>query len=490
MQALSTLISIDKTSREPVYLQIAAQLIALIRGGTLGPGHRLPSTRQLAGWLDIHRKTAVQAYDELLLQGWLESRSGSGTFVAGQMPVAKPQRLQRESIAEAPAKPAKGFSIRPKPHLERDYMKPQSLYHLDDGLPDMRLAPLEEMARAYRSQLLTGSPYLRLGYSDIVGPMRLRQALCGYLGQTRGLNCEPENILITRGSIMGMHLAANGFLEPGDTVVVGEWNYGGADMNFLHAGANLLTIPVDENGIIVDALEEICRRQPVRMIYVTSHHHYPTTVALCPERRLQLLALAEAYGFIIFEDDYDFDFHYAGKPLLPLASADRSDRVLYCGSFTKAFCPSFRAGYLVGPPEAIQHLGKIRRIIDRQGDTMLENAIADLLQAGIIQRYLRKSLKAYRQRRDLFCGLLQSELGDYLQFRVPDGGMAVWTHFDTSIDLRKLSQKALQEDLYFSDGYFHRQGSPLPNATRLGFASSTTEELEKCVEILVRVIKG
>ena len=488
MQPLSTLISIDKTSRQPVYLQIASQLTALIREGALRSGHRLPSTRQIAEWLDIHRKTAVQAYDELLAQGWLESRSGSGTFVAKQLPEVKPQRLSRESISDEQPPPSKGFSFPPAPHLDREVVKPNTSWHLDDGLPDMRLAPLEDLSRAYRSQLLMGTPYLRLGYGDTAGASRLRQVLSSYLSETRGVNCGPENILIVRGSVMGMYLASTGFVQPGDNVVVGEWNWGGANMNFQQAGAHLLTIPVDEEGIVVDELEQLCRRHTIRMVFVTSHHHYPTTVALCAARRVQLLRLAEEYGFIIFEDDYDYDFHYLGKPLLPLAAADRAGRVLYCGSFTKAIAPAFRVGYLVGPEDAIRRLAQLRRIIDRQGDTMLENAIADLLQSGIIQRYLRKSMRAYRQRRDLFCGLLKSELGNHVQFQVPDGGMAVWTYFDERIDLKQLSQKALQNDLYFSDGLLHHPHSPLPNATRLGFASSNPEELERCVEIMVRLL--
>jgi len=490
MQPLSTLLTIDKTSREPVYLQIAVQLTTLIRGGSLRAGHRLPSTRQIALWLDIHRKTAVQAYDELLLQGWLESRSGSGTFVAKELPEIKLQRLPRTPIGDEETVAPKGFTFRPAPHLDREVLKPPAAYHLDDGLPDMRLAPLEALSRAYRSQLLTGTPYLRLGYGDTCGAPRLRQALAAYLNETRGLTCGPENILIVRGSVMGMYLASTGFLQPGDTVVVGEWNWGGANMNFEQAGARLLTIPVDGEGIVVDALEDICRRGPVRMVYVTSHHHYPTTVALCADRRVRLLQLAEQYGFIIFEDDYDYDFHYLGKPLLPLAGADRAGMVLYCGSFTKAIAPAFRVGYLVGPENAIRHLGQLRRIIDRQGDNLLENAFADLLAGGIIQRHLRKAMRAYKERRDVFCALLQTRLGNHVQFQVPDGGMAVWTHFDPAIDLKKLSQQALQHDLYISDGLLHHPHAPLPNATRLGFASSTPQELERSVEILVRLLQN
>lgn len=224
------------------------------------------------------------------------------------------------------------------------------------------------------------------------------------------------------------------------------------------------------------------------MVFVTSHHYYPTTMALRADRRIELLRLAEQYGFIIFEDDYDYDFHYLSKPLLPLASADKAGMVLYCGSFTKTISPAFRVGYLVASENVIRHLAQLRRIIDRQGDILLENAIAELLQNGIIQRYLRKSLRTYRQRRDVFCDLLKTHLGDYVQFQVPVGGMAVWTHFDPAIDLTTLSQKALQHDLYFSAGFRNDEMTPVLNATRLGFASSTPDELANCVEILRKLM--
>lgn len=488
MQALSTLIIIDKNSVQPVYLQIANQLMVFIKDGNLQASHRLPSTRQMSDWLQVHRKTIVQAYDELLAQGWLESRTGSGTYVARHLPEIHPRSLNGATKPMNPAHIA-GFDFETMPHLEKPVMWSKHKYHLDDGFPDSRLAPLEELARAYRSQLLTGNPYVRLGYGDTMGSLWLRQVLADYLNDTRGLKITSENVLITRGTVMGLYLSCTAFLQPGDIAVVGELNYNGANMNFLQAGANLLKIPVDEHGIVVEELADLCRKQRVRMVYVTSHHYYPTTIALRADRRIELLRLAEQYGFIIFEDDYDYDFHYLSKPLLPLASADKAGRVLYCGSFTKSISPAFRVGYLVASENVICHLAQLRRIIDRQGDVLLENAIAELLQNGIIQRYLRKALRTYRQRRDVFCELLKTNLGEYMQFQVPVGGMAVWTHFDPAIDLSTLSQKAQQHDLYISSGFRSDEMDPVLNATRLGFASSTPAELESCVEIMRKLLK-
>jgi GntR family transcriptional regulator/MocR family aminotransferase len=176
------------------------------------------------------------------------------------------------------------------------------------------------------------------------------------------------------------------------------------------------------------------------------------------------------------------------KPLLPLASADPNGMVLYCGSFTKTISPAFRVGYLVGSENAVRYLAKLRRIIDRQGDTMLENAMADLLQNGIIQRHLRKSLRTYRQRRDVFCDLLNTHMSPYIDFQKPIGGMAVWTQFDPSINLPALSENASQNDLFLADGTENNAPTQVPNAIRLGFASSTLEELEQSVEIMKKIL--
>lgn len=489
MQPLSALLFIDKSAREPVYRQIAGRLMELIKAGTLPAGYQLPSTRMLAELLGVHRKTVIRAYDELLAQGWLESHTGRGTFVATHLPEIKPQRLSDHHEEHLnPAKNA-GFAFTTPNHLNLPDPRSSASFHLDDGYPDARLAPLADLARAYRSQLLLGDLYTKLGYSDPRGSLWLREELSSYLGETRGLKTTAENILITRGSIMGMYLASNGLIRPGDHVVTGETSWRGAQASFTQAGAVISRIPVDEYGIQIDELERLCLKQPVRMVYLTSHHHYPTTVALRADRRIQLLRLSEKYGFIIFEDDYDYDFHYENKPLLPLASADRAGMVLYSGSFSKAISPAFRVGYLVGSENVILHLAKLRRIIDRQGDTMLENAIAELLQNGTIQRHLRKSLRVYRQRRDLFCGLMKDQLDGAVDFEIPDGGMAVWARFDQQIDLSALAVKALRKDLHFSDGLVHDYSSKRLNATRFGFASSSTIELENCVAILAQLIR-
>ncbi|MCF2502037.1 PLP-dependent aminotransferase family protein [Dyadobacter sp. CY107] len=484
---LSALLSLDRSSRIPVFIQIANQIASHIRNGTLSPGSKLPSSRDLAVILGVHRTTIVLAYDELLNQEWVESRKGKGTYVLGKLPVPLVKTPQEVKGKNKNYLTQAGFSFTTRDTLNVPIVKSTTRLHLDDGLPDPRLAPLEDLSRAIRTQLLTGDPYLRLGYGDTKGSLWLRQELSTYLNETRGMSITPENILIVRGLIMGLHLVSASMLAPGNLAAVAAPGWSVARMNFLNAGAKIVEVPVDEYGMDVDALENLCRTTPVRLVYLCPHHSYPTTVSLRSDRRMQLLQLSEKYGFIVFEDDYDYDYHYLSKPLLPLFSADRSGTVLYCGSFSKTISPTFRIGYLVGPVDAIDYMAQLRRIIDRQGDQVLENAVAELLHGGIIQRHLRKALRAYRQRRDYLCSLMASELATKVAFRVPDGGMAVWTSFDKTVDLQKISKQALTKGLYFADGSGYGF-TEVNNQVRLGFASSTLPELEESIDIIQQLI--
>lgn len=482
MLPYKSLISLDKKARTPIYLQVINKFMDLIQRGTLQSGQRVISSRELSAQLAVHRKTVVLAYDDLLSQGWLETKKGSGTFVAKTLPEIKPLKL----AVDNPIHTRKaGFRFDRKSVIAKQVEKSSEYkLHLDDGFPDPRLAPLPELARAYRGNLIRGNPYVKLGYGDTRGSQVLREQLASYLNDTRGLKITSNNVLIVRGTMMGFYLTNLAFVAKGDPVIMGDMNWESGRMNSLNAGASIISISSDESGMIVDDLEKLCKKNKVRLVYVTPHHDYPTSVTLKADRRIKLLKLAEKYGFIIFEDDYDYDFHYESRPILPLASADKHGMVLYSGSFTKSISPAFRVGYLVGPEDVIEHLAYHRRIIDRQGDLILENAIAELLKEKVIQKHLKKSLKEYRRRRDFFCDLLKTKLGNQLHFQIPEGGMAVWANFDRRIDLLKTTQKALKNKLYVNAGVTAKT----INAVRLGFASSTINELEQCVDILKKSI--
>ncbi|HWV68897.1 PLP-dependent aminotransferase family protein [Chitinophaga sp.] len=476
-------ITIDHRAERPVYLQLSDAILTLVKNGKLAAGEKLPGSRDVAGILHINRITVNKAFEELAMQGWLESAVGKGTFVSSHITDHEPKKLGKRLSANAYKRA--GFHITSVNYLSAipDITIPE--LHLDDGYPDPRLAPLKELYRAYRNQLTRSGLYRKFGsYGNPAGSTYYRQSMSDYLNTSRGLKTTARNILSVRGTLMGINLVCNALIAPGDVVISGIPGWRRVEHNFIHARAKHIGIPVDENGLVVEELKKICRKKKVRMVYVTPHHHYPTTVSLRIDRRLELLRLANEHGFIILEDDYDFDFHYRHRPLLPLASADENGMVIYCGSFSKSFSPAFRMGYLVAAENLIEHLAKVRVLQDRQGDHILDNAIADIINDGTIQRYLRKTLQVYEQRRDLFCSLLQQELQDRVQFNIPEGGMSVWTVMNRSINLDELVKKAYQKGLLLSDGDINKYPNLDNNAIRLGFASSTSEELIRSMEIL------
>lgn len=283
---------------------------------------------------------------------------------------------------------------------------------------------------------------------------------------------------------MGIYLAAQLLLGPSDFIAVGSSNYGPADETFKHSGAQLIRIPVDDFGMDVDHLEQILSQKTIKAVYIVPHHHFPTTVTMIMGRRLKLLDLAKTHRFAIIEDDYDFDFHYDNKPYLPLAGIDPNDSVLYIGSLTKTFAPALRIGFLIGPSKFIEAAAALRQLIDKQGDTLLEEAFASLIANGDLERHFRKSLKIYKQRRDLFCEIIHSDFSSEIEYKTPEGGLAVWSVFDENINLEKLSQSAEKRGLCIGDGSFYRNEVFDPNGLRLGFASLNESEMQQAFEIL------
>jgi GntR family transcriptional regulator / MocR family aminotransferase len=483
MLPYASLISIDKSLKAAVFLQVAGSLSDNIRQGIIPVGAQLPGSRAMATLLGLHRKTVVAAYEELLAQGWLETQSSRGTFVSEKLPEMKPKPLEHFKSTEKDQAP--GFAFSADPLLALPIYKGSNALAFNDGFPDVRLAPWDALSRAYRSSMRKGFRKNLLFYGEITGEPSLRQVMADYLRESRALPIGTENVLITRGTMMAIHLAVKCIVQPGEVVVVGEVSYTSCNLIIQQAGADMRTVPVDAGGIDVDAIEALCKKMPVRMVYVTPHHHHPTTVIMPADRRLRLLQLAQQYGFCILEDDYDFDFHYNSSPILPLAAADAGRNVVYVGSLSKVFSPALRVGYVVAPAAVINAMANLRRIIDRQGDNLLEAAVAQLFKDGDMQRHLKKAQKVYHARRDLFCDMLQTELGHIIEFSKPTGGLAVWARFDKSIPLLKMAQQCRKNGLWISDGSHYGQKL---NATRLGFGSTDAGEIGAGMEILKRSV--
>ncbi len=477
MYPWKTIIKIDRKLGISVYLQIVNHLISEITQGRISPGNKLPSTRVLADLLNVNRKTVVLAYDELMAQGWIDIKASKGTFVSELLPLIKYKRLDDNHRLLIPTETF--YTIQNTEGVKQ--CNNAKGLAIDGGVPDVRLAPIDILYKTCRSIATSRQGLRLLKYGDVRGAYVLRETLAEYLQDTRGLKCKTEHVFITRGSQMAIYMVFKLLLKKHDNAIVGETNYPDANNVIENTGAIMRTVPVDEEGIDVDAVEVLCKKFKIRAMYVTSHHHYPTTVTLSAERRLRLLQLAAQYKFAIVEDDYDYDFHYANNSILPLASIDTNGSVIYIGSFTKSLAPALRVGYLVAPENLLNALVRSRKIIDRQGDSILEASIALMLKEGEIQRHLKKSLNTYRIRRDFFCKLLKQELGDFIYFDIPEGGMAIWARFDAKINLELLLDVLRAQKLnILSNQSFVKD----LNSIRLGFSQLNEREIIMAVKII------
>lgn len=477
----STLV-IDKLASRAKYLQLTDQFIKEISAGRLAPGQKIPGTRQLADLLDINRKTVIMAFEELEAQGWLDIKSSSGTYVSMKLPITNASNISSSTI------PFDNFNIR----LINNYdfitayeSIPSSSINIDGGSPDYRLAPIDWIYKECRSMSKSNYGQRLLAYGGVKGNEQLRISLAKYLGETRGMTISKENILITGGSQMGIFLTMSGLLKAGNNVVFGATSYDAAEWAALNCQANTIRVKVDEYGIDTDHLASICEQQKVHMVYVTPHHHFPTTVTLSNERRIHLLQLSLKYKFVILEDDYDYDFHYASNPILPLASLNAGGNVIYIGSFSKIFVPNVRVGYLIANEEVIENLSRLRRIIDRQGDQIMQRVIAESITSGELNRHLKKSLNVYRERRQNFCKLIDAQISDYTSYKLPEGGMAIWCEFK-GVKLEELKPIINSKGLYMD---IDPDLSVRFNALRLGFASLNEKEQKKAFEILTPAVR-
>jgi GntR family transcriptional regulator/MocR family aminotransferase len=243
-------------------------------------------------------------------------------------------------------------------------------------------------------------------------------------------------------------------------------------------------VPVDDQGLDVEALERLVKRRKLRAVYVTPHHQFPTTVTMSAARRLALLALARRHGLLIIEDDYDHEFHYEGRPVLPLASADDAGVVASVGTLSKVLAPGLRLGFVVAPTALAERLVRLRAVMDRQGDHPMEATIAELLEEGELQRHVRKMRGVYRARRDFLVKRLEAKLGDALTWSVPSGGIGVWAKAKKGLEVAQWMERALVRGVSVHPGARYTFDGEEPGALRLVFARFNEAEIGRAVDLL------
>lgn len=463
---------IDRESNTSIHIQIAQQIINEIQLGRFPIGMALPGTRGLANKLNINRKTVVQAYEELISQGWLNTESKRGTFVSSKK-ISSVNSL-KPATKETNYKIKSSLTNDVSTYVNKRYEN--DIIHFSSGLSDSRLIPLDVLSRAMRHALIVTARSNKQSYIEPNGPSILREAITQMLNMGRGMRTETSQICVVRGGQMGIFLSGRVLLRYEDNVVMTKLCDQLVCDAFKSCGANIHYLPQDENGLDLIALEQLCKTKKIRIVYVNPHHQVPTLVTMPLVNRRMLLALAEQYDFLIIEDDHDYEFHFSSKQLQPLASMDKYNRVIYIGTLSKILAPGFRLGFIAAPKEITKHLANEIMMIDRQGNLVTELAIAELMHIGEINRHTLKVIKIYEERRAQIIDLIKLELGQFVMFKVPNGGLSLWLEVDKQIDMQRLVKDAELEKVRIVTGAEFSEDNKQIHAICLGFANLTSEE--------------
>lgn len=446
-------LGIDPAATEPLHRQLYRELRAAILEQRLKPGAKLPSTRALATTLGMARNTVHSAYDQLLAEGYLEARHGSGTYVAASLPDDAFQAAPADApTLAAPPVPADEASpgaatigrlsrwgrriagIGSTPYLGVTETLPFDFRH---GRPDATNFPLEAWRRIAGRQL-RHMDRDDLWYGPAAGLPALRVAIAEYLGRARGVRCTPEQVVITTGTQQAIDLMARLLVESDDVVVVEDPCYPGARRVFDALGAQLVDVPVDEHGLCTDLLPEA----PARLVYTTPSHQYPSGATLPVSRRLDLLRWAERHDTLVIEDDYDSEFRHAGRPLEALQGLAEPGRVAYVGSFSKVLYPALRLGYLVAPPELVRLAAEAKRLVDLQTATPGQELLAELIQGGHFEAHLRRMRRVYRGRWTALLEALARELGPLVEAGPSDAGLYLRIVLAEGLDEEAVTREA------------------------------------------------
>lgn len=466
---------LDRDRRESIHFQIISAIVQDIERGALTSGTYLPSSRDLARTLDLNRKTVVLAYRDLIAQGWLTSHGTRGTSVASDLPdPGQAVSGSKSTTAEV------SYDFSPPP--DRTIALPEGAgIRIDEGTPDGRLFRYNLLVRSYRSAAHRLARENGFRYRDPRGAEALRTAIAEMLRSGRGMDIGKDNVCITRGSQNAIHLAGQLLIRPGDTIIVEELTYEPAVAAMRSLGADVLPVSLDEGGIDIDDVAAACRLRRVRAVFVTPHHQFPTTVVMRPERRLRLVELARLHGFAIIEDDYDHEFHFESQPHRPIASYAPAETI-YVGSMSKLLLPTLRLGFTVAPPPVIDALAHHVSLTDGMGNALEEEAVAHLIAKGDLQRHVRAARQVYAERRAAFAENLDDLLGDHVDYRLPEGGLAFWLRFRGDIGM--IEGRAKKAGLRFASSESYRQRSGAASGLRMGFASMDRDEQRTALHCL------
>jgi GntR family transcriptional regulator / MocR family aminotransferase len=488
MTMLELPFKLNSDLKVPIYRQLADGLRESILNMDLMPGQIIPSTRELSEMLGVSRSTVIRCYDELLSQGYIETVEGIGTFVSNRM---------SQSVSPRPGSAATNKAIKLSDYAQRIMvMEPTRLTSADSqelnyGAPPQEMVPVKQ----WRQVLLENMRNFDIGDHSYLGAPfgypPVREAIAKYLSRSRAVCCSPEQVTAFSGSLYGAHLVGRILVDRGDKVAVENPGFPYVRQVFLGQGAELVPIPVDEHGIVVDELFK--RGQGCRLVYVSPSHQDPTGAVLTLERRRRLLDWADKNDAIIIEDDYDSEYRYSGSPVPSIQGLDENDRVIYLSSFWKSLFPLVNVGYMVVPRGLIPIFWQAQMMRDNTLNTAFptleQQTLADFINGGYLERYIRKSQSVYANRWRATITALTKHLKPLATWAKEPAGAHLIVRFNPDIPYPLIMEKAKACGLplaatcpyYLEGGNNHEFMMP--------FAAATEQAIEKRIGLFAESLE-
>lgn len=479
-------IELDRDSATPIFLQIVLSLREQILTGTLPEGHPLPPERELARHLGVNRSTVVRAYQELKADGFLDARVGRGTVVTNSEPddtrdAGKIEPIEWNPLFNtAPASSGDIFSEMMSTGGKEDVISFAS------GFPDPAFFPTGILS-ALRDGLFSGNQTASYMPSPVEGHLPLRESIAE-LSATRGIETSSRNVMILSGSLQGLDFATRSLLSPGDTVLTEDHTFFGAIDDFHTAGARIIGIPADSDGMRTDLLEAAIRRHNPRLIYTLPTFQNPSGTTMSLERRHELLATAGCFGVPVLEDDPYGDLRYEGSHLPPLKSLDHRDNVIYLSSFSKVLFLGLRVGWVIAPQPVMERFSRLKQMTDLHANTEAQMLLDLFLRGGYYAPHIETVRAAYRKKRDAMAKALshhKARIG--WDWELPHGGYYIWCRMPAALPMRTFISRAAKHRVAFLPGEaFCPDGTRKEKRIRLNFTNVPLDSIDEGIRRLAR----
>ena len=482
--ALLSTLEINRSSSAPIYRQIEDFLRQMILDGALLPSQKLPSTRELALELGVSRITIKSVYEQLISEGYVQGKTGAGTFVSegldGETPVVPSVDTIRKDYFD-------GNFSKTAEHISFSQASARygSILPFRPGVPALDKFPVKRWNK-YLSRATTKSDIANFSYGDLLGSEKLRASIAHHLADSRGMKVDPKQILITSGAQQAFVLISYVLMNKNDTIwYENPGHIAGRDLLKI-VGGDVSPVPIDKEGLNLPYA--VLNFSKPKLIFTTPSHQQPLGITMSLQRRLTLLKYAHENASWVIEDDYDSEFRYRGRPLPALAALDKVGRVLYVGTFSKSLFPSVRIGYVVVPEILVDTFAKTRNIFGQTSSAITEEALSNFMDDGGFAEHIRKMRRLYRERRDILLDALKNHCSNILEPQQTDAGMHIIADIKNGMSDRLAHLELLNAGIDSLPLSIYYEGSVQRQALVLGFSGVQKKVIPKLVTRMGRVL--